>query len=143
MTLLVDDQLLGTVVRGDALPDHLATGQEIYTTGYWYVRLCQAALRVADRPGVRSAPFGALPPSRRAQALAAVVALPDEIGLLSLRQLGPVIAGFRGRHQLNILGLEALAAATHLGATVVLSARSPRLEEALVAEGCGVDTGRC
>lgn len=139
MTLLVDDQLLSTVLRGDSLPDRLATGQEIYTTGYWYVRLCQAALGVADRPGVLSAPFIALPPRRRAQALAAVLELPEEIGMLSLRELGPVIAALRGRYQLNILSMEALAAAVHLEATVGLSARSPRLEEALVAESCAFD----
>jgi hypothetical protein len=61
--------------------------------------------------------------------------LPEEIGLISLRQLGPVIAGLRARHQLNILGIEALAAAVYLDATVAMSARSPQLEQALAAEG--------
>jgi hypothetical protein len=43
------------------------------------------------------------------------------------------------RRQLNILGMEALAAAVQLGARVLLSARSPRLEEALAAEGLTYD----
>lgn len=133
MTLLVDDQLLSIVLRGERLPGHL--DQPISTTGYWYVRLCQAALSATDRPGVLSGPFTALPTDRREQALAAILDLPEEIGLVSLRELGPVIAQLRVRHQLNILSIEAVAAAVHLSATVALSARSPRLEDALAAEG--------
>ncbi len=60
--------------------------------------------------------------------------LPEEIGLLSLRELGPVVARLRARHQLNILGMKALAAAVQLDVRVVLSARSPRREEALLVE---------
>lgn len=63
-------------------------------------------------------------------------------GLLSLRQLGPLIGRLRARHGLNILGLEVLAAATRLGASVLLSAPSPRLEAALRAEGAGVAVAR-
>jgi hypothetical protein len=61
--------------------------------------------------------------------------LPDSIGLISLRQLAPTIGTLRRRHQLNVLGMEALAAAKHLGADVYLSAASPRLETSLTAEG--------
>ena len=135
MTLLIDDQLVSLVLRGERLPGSPRDGNAVYTTGYWYVRLCQAALGAADRPGSLSAPFAALPAERREQALAAVLELPEEIGLLSLRQLAPVIGRMRARHQLNILGMEALAAAVELNATVALSSSSPRLETALVAEG--------
>lgn len=135
MNLLVDDQLLSRVLRRDALPDRLDWTQPIFTTGYWYVRLCQAVLGAATRPGVLPTPFMALTDARRDQALATLTELPDEIGLLSLRTLGPTIGRLRLDHQLNILSLEALAAAIHLQATVVLSTRSPRLEEALRAEG--------
>ncbi len=86
--------------------------------------------------GALSAPFAALPPRQREKALAAVVELPPEIGLLSLRDLAPVIARLKDRHQLNIVGIEVLAATMQLDATVALSARSPRLEGALAAEGC-------
>lgn len=139
MTLLVDDQLLSVVLRGEALPGHLAGDQPLFTTGYWYVRLCQAALGVVNRPGVLSGPFTALPADRREQALTAVLELPDEIGLISLRELGPVIAQLRARHRLNILGIEAVAAAMQLGATVALSVSSPRLEDALSTEGRPVE----
>jgi len=135
VTLLVDDQLLSVVLRGEELPAPLGPDPTIATTGYWYVRLCQAVLGVVDRTGTISGPFIALPSARREQALAAVLELPDEIGLVSLRQLGPVIGRLRARRQLNVLSAEALAAAVYLNATVALSTRSPRLEDALSAEG--------
>ena len=53
---------------------------------------------------------------------------------LSLRHLAPEIGRLRGRHSLNILGMEVLAAALGLEAVVFLSAPSPRLEAALHAE---------
>jgi len=55
-----------------------------------------------------------------------------------LRELAPLIGQLRARHDLNILGMEALAAAVHLDADVYLSARSPRLEESLERESCRV-----
>jgi hypothetical protein len=60
--------------------------------------------------------------------------LPDQIGLVSLRELAPVIGQLRNRHDLNILGMEVLAAAVHLEADVYLSAPSPRLQKALIRE---------
>ena len=135
MTTLVDDQVLSLILRGDPPAGLVGTEEAVFVTGYWYVRLCQAVLDAADRPGTLSAPFTALPPDRRQEALAAVMELPDEVGLLSLRELAPLIARLRARHQLNILGMEALAAAASLDAHVVLSTTSPRLEEALLAEG--------
>jgi hypothetical protein len=126
---LIDDQLLGAVLRGRR-PRALAS-KDLYTTGYWYVRLCHAVLGAQERDGTLSRPFGELPDKVRERALAAVLELPDNIGLLSLRQLGPTIAQLRQHHQLNILSIEALAAATHLKASVYLSASSPLLEAAL------------
>ena len=139
MTLVVDDQLLSIVLRGERLPGQLDSRGPVFTTGYWYVRLCQALLGVVDRPGALSGPFEALPPDRREQALAAVLELPEEIGLISLRELGPVIAQLRARHRLNALDIEAVAAAVHLDAAVALSTSSPRLEAALAAEGRAVE----
>ena len=129
---LIDDQLLSRVLLGRA--PRTFSSKRLYTTGYWYVRLCQAALGADERNGVLSQPFRNLPPNLRAGARAALLELPDEIGLLSLRDLGPTIAELRNRHQLNILGIEALAAASRLGAQVYLSATSPLLERALSLE---------
>jgi hypothetical protein len=136
---LIDDQLLGRVLRGDG-PPH--TGSEVFTTGYWYVRLCQAVVNASGRTGVLSAPFAALSELERSLALNGLLELPGKIGLLSLRELGPVIGQLRARHDLNILSMEALAAATRLGAAVFLSAPSPRLETALKSEGVGVTVTR-
>lgn len=139
MTQLVDDQALSRVLRGADAPD---PGRPLFTTGSWYVRLCQAVLGAADRPGVLSAPFAALPPEHRDRALGALLELPETVGLVSLRELGPRIGRLRRRHDLNILGMEALAAAVHLDADVYLSATSPRLEAALAAEGRPVTVAR-
>lgn len=130
---LVDDQHLSSILRGKLVRPLRRV--EIYTTGYWYVRLCQAVLGVAARPGVLSGPFLDLPVDLRSRAVAAVMELPDSIGLISLRELGPVIGQLRRAHSLNALGMEALAAATQLDATVFLSASSPMLEAALAHEG--------
>jgi len=131
VTQLVDDQLLGRILRGGPAP---SPAHPVFTTGYWYVRLCQAVLGAEVRTGVLSGPFAALLRPTRARAMRALLELPDAIGLLSLRQLAPVIGQLRQRYNLNILGMEALAAAVVLQADVHLSASSPRLEEALRAE---------
>ena len=136
MIRLVDDQWLGRILR-DGPPPEL--DGEIFTTGCWYVRLCQAVLRADTRSGRLSGPFRALPDDRRDQALRAVLALPPSIGLLSLRDLAPLMGELRQRHDLNLLGSEALAAAVHLGAPVHLSAPAPRLMAALGHEGCVVE----
>lgn len=135
MIQLVDDQLLGRLLRGEGTP---SSGVDVFTTGCWYVRLCQAVLSASERTGVLSAPFAALPGDARGRAISGLLELPAEIGLLSLRELGPLISQLRQRYDLDILGMEALAAATRLGADVFLSASSPRLEAALRAEGRGV-----
>lgn len=93
------------------------------------------------QPGRLSGPFLDLPEPARCRAIDTLLVLPEEIGLLSLRDLGPSIGRPRSRHQLNILGMEALAAAMHLEAGVHLSANSPKPEAALDAEGLTVTVG--
>jgi hypothetical protein len=131
---LIDDQVLGAVLRGST-PRALRRF-ELATTGYWYVRLCQAVLSATDRSGVLSGPFAELPDGLRDRAVAAVLELPEDIELVSLRELGPDIGRLRRHHSLNILAMEALAAAIYLEAEVVLAASSPRLQTALSAERC-------
>lgn len=138
MIQLVDDQRLGAILRGHP-PANPA--EPVYTTGYWYVRLCQAVLTATTTPGRLSGPFLDLPEPARSRAIDTLLALPEEIGLVSLRDLGPSIGRLRSRHQLNILGMEALAAALHLEAHVHLSANSPKLEAALATEGLTVTVG--
>jgi hypothetical protein len=139
VTQLVDDRLLGDVLRGDAPP---VPGEPVFTTGYWYVRLCQAVSGGTAVSGALSRPFATLPPDARARAIRAALQLPESIGLVSLRELAPRIGQLRRTHQLNILGMEVLAAAQHVDAAVFLSAASPRLEAALRQEGCKVSVTR-
>ena len=131
--VLIDDQALGAVLRGE--PPPVLTERSLATTGCWYVRLCQAVLSAVGRAGVLSGPFEHLPEARRRQAIDALIELPADVGLVSLRQLGPAIGRLRDRHSLNLLAGEAVAAANYLDADVFLSAPSPNLERALVAEG--------
>ncbi len=131
MTQLIDDRLLAARLGGGDPPE----SQELaYTTGYWYVRLCRAVLNSSGSHGVLSASFAALPKAMHDQAMQALLELPDEIGLVSLRTLAPVIGELSRHHELNALGIEALAAAVYLEADVYLSAPSPRLQEALNSE---------
>ncbi len=116
-------------------------GREIFTTGYWYVRLCQAVLGGRHGAGVLSGPFASLPDSLRSRAMVAVMQLPDSIGLMSLRELAPRMGRLRQHHSLNVLGMEALAAAKHLDADVFLRATSPQLQAALSREGLSVKVG--
>jgi hypothetical protein len=134
VTQLVDDKVLSGLLQGRAAP-HLQPGQAVYTTGCWYVRLCQAALSPAVS-GVLSGAFGELPPLLRSRAMESLLELPAEIGLVSMRTLAPLIGQLRRRHRkLNLLSIEALAAALHLDAEVHLGTPSPPLQEALIAEG--------
>lgn len=135
MIAIVDDQQLGVALREGVDPD----STELFTTGLWYVRLCQAVLGAVGRPGVLSTPFTTLPDDARARAIEALLELPDGIGLVSLRDLAPVIGRLRQRHHLNILGMEVLAAAVLLGAVVRISASSPKLQHALAIEGRGCE----
>jgi hypothetical protein len=132
---LVDDQHLGALLRTGHRPWGLRRGDNVFTTGLWYTRLCQAALVAAEIEGVLSEPFRELEASDRELALAALNDLPAEVGLLSLRVLAPAMAPLRRRYQLNVLAAEALAAAVELKASVLTAMSSPRLEAALVAEG--------
>ena len=95
--------------------------ERVFTTGHWYLRLCQAVVRGAG--GALSGPLLSLPPARREAALRAVLDLPDDIELVSWRQVAPMMANQLdgpGRG-LNLLSREALAAATMLQATVVMA----------------------
>jgi hypothetical protein len=139
VTQLIDDQLLGAVLLGASAPGGRSG---IHTTGHWYVRLCQAVIGAEDRTGVLSKPFASLATDAREHALNVLIELPEEIGLVSLRELAPIIGQLRRRHDLNILAMEALAAAVYLKAEVFLSAESPKLVAALEQEGRSVEIVR-
>ncbi len=120
--MVVDDHLLLRVLLGNE-PDDLRRPEEpIFTTGLWYHRMCRALLDPSI-VGAISRGLGSAPREVAALAVGATVSLPDEIGLISLRDLAGPMAQIlvRGAH-LNLLSLEALAAAHQLGARLVLAA---------------------
>ena len=115
-TLLIDDRLLVAYLVGAplALPEH----DSLVTTTYWYYRACRAA--VSGGSGQLSGPFRALDARRQGEAIAAMLSLPDDIGLPDPRRLVPEMVAVHRRHpQLNLLNIEAAAAARLIVALVV------------------------
>jgi hypothetical protein len=93
---------------------------ELYTTSYWYYRACRAA--VAGAGGHLSGPFEQLPAQQQEQAILSLLELRDDIGLPDPRGTVPAMAQIAKRHpKLNVLNLEAVAAARVLGAEAWLS----------------------
>jgi hypothetical protein len=133
LTLLVDDHTLSNLLRQELeWPD-----EPVFTTGHWYLRLCQAVIRGAG--GSLSRPLLSLPPPRRESALRAVLELPEDVSILSWKLVAPVMANQLDGpgHGLNLLSREALAAATILRAKVMMAVgnESPALREALRQTG--------
>jgi hypothetical protein len=109
---------------------------EIYTTAYWYYRACRAA--VVGAGGRLSGPFGQLPSQQQERAILSLLDLRDDIGLPDPRPCVPAMAQIASRHpKLNVLNLEAVAAASVLGTDVMLSAQGAAgvLPGVLEAEG--------
>lgn len=137
--VVVDDALLLAVLAeripasARVLAAEAAEG-EVFTTGCWYWRLSRALSRAS--PGALSRTLADLSDGEQRRARSSLEALPDEIGLLSLRRLVPVMAALPG--QLNLLTAEAVAAASVLGATLVVSTDSPVLNSAAQASRVAV-----
>jgi hypothetical protein len=93
----------------------------VFTTGHWYLRLCQAVVRGAG--GALSRPILTLPPPQREAALQAVLELPGDIEMLSWREVAPMMASqLEGAGRgLNLLSREALAVASLLHAEVIMA----------------------
>jgi hypothetical protein len=119
--VLIDDHLLLRVLLDDEPSGLRRPGTRIATTGLWYHRLCRA---LADHAvvGAMSKRLGAVADDVAAATLAAVIALPDTVELVSLRTLGwPMAVLVHAGARLNLLSLEALAAARHLTADICLA----------------------
>jgi hypothetical protein len=126
---LVDDQCLSLILRGEALSE--VDGYLDFTTGYWHFRLCQVYFR-STSTGVLSRPFEGLDELERSAAERKLLRFPDEVGLINLRELVPLMAQLADAHpNINLLGREALAATLALEAKVVLATSFPTLESAL------------
>lgn len=123
--LLIEELLVGLTIRGRR-----------HTTTYWYYRACRAA--VASAGGHLSGPFAQLDAHEQNSAIRSLLTLRDDIGLPDPRAIVPVMADLSDRHpRLNLLNLEAAAAAIVSGWKLLLSAQSARgiLPEVLDAEG--------
>jgi hypothetical protein len=119
--VLVDDHLLLRVLLDDEPPALRPAGAAIATTGLWYHRLCRALTDQAV-VGSLSRRLGAVDDVVGAGVLGAVIELPDTIELVSLRTLGwPMGELVHAGARLNLLSLEALAAARNLAADICLA----------------------
>lgn len=119
--VLVDDHLLLRLLLGEEPAALRPASAAIATTGLWYHRLCRA---LADETvvGSISKQLGGVDDPVGAAVLGTVIELPDTIQLLSLRTMAwPMAELVRSGARLNLLSLEALAAARRLSADVYLA----------------------
>ncbi|MDQ6784043.1 MAG: hypothetical protein M3063_11495 [Actinomycetota bacterium] len=122
MDVVIDDHLLLKILLNDEPPELRPPGARVFTTGLWYHRLCRA---VATRAvtGALTRSLGQAEPVVAISAVKAITALPDTIGLVSFRDLAWTMARLLdGGTRLNLMSLEALAAARHLDAEICLAA---------------------
>jgi hypothetical protein len=126
--LLIEELLVG-----------LPTGRrraELHTTAHWYHRACRAA--VVGAGGHLSGPFVELAAEQQERAILSLLELRSDIGLPDPRAVVPIMAAVARRQpKLNVLNLEAVAAAQALDGTVWLSepAAAGVLPAVLDAEG--------
>lgn len=138
--MVVDDHLLLRVLLGDEPSDLRRAGGRLVTTGLWYHRLCRA-LGDTTVVGSMSRVLGGVDDRAARTAVESVVDLPDWIELVSLRALGWPMADLVAHGaQVNLLSLEALAAARHLDAAICLATadENPPLVQAARAYGIDV-----
>jgi hypothetical protein len=126
--IVVDDQLL-LAVLSDTAPDEIiaavASG-EVFTTGSWYHRLGRA-VTAGTGTGTLSGRFQALDETVRQRVLASLEDLPEQIGLLSLRIVVPVMQALAVTRPLNFLNAEALGAALLLDGSIAVTVDAPLL----------------
>lgn len=118
--VVVDDHLLRDwIARRDAGLVAAIDGDAVATTNLWYARLCKGAARSTGGAILRD-----WRPVERRALISGLVALPDDIAVLPLRDLawrmGELTADHRG---LSTLGAEAVAAAVELDARLLVSSR--------------------
>ena len=126
--IVIDDQVL-LAVLSDTAPDDITAAVangEVFTTGSWYYRLGRA-VTAGTGTGALSGRFQALDISVRQRVWASLEDLPDQIGLLSLRVVVPVMQALAVTRPLNFLNAEALGAALLLDASIAVTIDAPLL----------------
>lgn len=96
--VVTDDHLLRDVLSGERSPDLGGIATSLATTGLWLFRLC-SAWAAPEVVGKLTAPVAALPPHQQELSLVRLVALPDEIEVLPLRQLAWPMSLLERRHR--------------------------------------------
>jgi hypothetical protein len=121
--IVIDDHLLLTVLLDEEPSELRPRGARVFTTGLWYHRLCRSVSDHAVLGGFSRA-LAAAGDAVAARAIEALTSLPDTIHLVSLRDLAwPMARLIDQGVRLNLMSLEALAAAEHLGAEICMSSR--------------------
>jgi hypothetical protein len=128
-TIVIDDHLLRDVLTGDRSFDLGGIATSLATTGMWSFRLA-SAWAAPEVLGKLSAPVAALPVDQQELFRQRLVALPDEIEVLPLRQLAWSLALLQHRHRaegrrMSAAMAEALAAAQALGGAIAGRASRP------------------
>ena len=140
--VVVDDHLLLAVLLGREPSALRLSDTRIATTGLWYHRLCRAMID-STVVGSMSRRLSGLAPAAASAAIASVVRLPADIEMVSLRTLGwPMAEVLSYGLRLNLLSLEAIAAARVLGAEICLAPadRNEALMDAARTLGVSVRT---
>lgn len=138
--IVVDDHVLLRVLLDDEPSDLRPRGGRASTTGLWYHRLGRA-LADTTVTGAMSKSLGDVDPDAARSAVRAVTELPDTIGLTSLRSLAwPMAQLVAGGVRIDLMSLEALAAAEQLSAEICLAAadHNPQLKAAASRRGVPV-----
>jgi hypothetical protein len=136
-TVVVDDHLLLQILLDDEPASLRPTGARVLTTGLWYHRLCRAIGRPTVA-GALSRRLGRAEPSIGAAVAGALSVLPETVGLISLRELAwPMARLLDDGVRLNLLSLEALAAAEEQNAELCLASadENPQLLAAAASRG--------
>lgn len=120
MTVVLDDHLLRDWMAGSDEDLAGATGGEpIATTNLWYARLCKSAARVTG-----GALLGEWGDEQRRALVAGLIALPEEVAIVPMRQLAWRMGELGADHAgLSTLGAEAVAAAVEMNARLLVSSR--------------------
>lgn len=120
MTVVLDDHLLRDwMARRDGDLLDAVAGEDLATTNLWYARLCKTAARAAG-----GALLGGWRPDERRMLVAGLVALPREIAVVPMRdvgwRMGELVADHSG---LSTLGAEAVTTTIELEARLLVSSR--------------------
>jgi hypothetical protein len=118
VTIVLDDHLLRDWMTSRDVPLGKAiAGEEVASTNLWYVRLCKSAARATGVDTRR------LNSTERRALVAGLIALPGDIVVVPMRDLAWRMGELAADHTgLSALGAEAVAAAIHLEARILVSA---------------------